>query len=129
MIDYIENDNSRKSQACIPPPCLFSKIASKEKTDFEIMVEGRPLHVDQIKISPEALHKNINPSLLVEDDQPSDLKGDGCTNLFTEECNHPVTISISESNIIAIQNPKDENKVGCKHVESDHLALCFPSFE
>ena len=52
VIDYIENDNYGKYQFCGPPTCLFSEIASKEKTDFEIMVEGRTLHVDQIQISP-----------------------------------------------------------------------------
>ena len=31
VIDYIENDNSRKYQACSPSTCLFSKIASKEE--------------------------------------------------------------------------------------------------
>ena len=50
-IDYIENDNSRKYQACSPPTCLFFEIASKEKSDFEIMVEGKSPHADQIKIS------------------------------------------------------------------------------
>ena len=49
MINYIENDNYGNLQACSPPTCSFSEIASKEKSDFEIMVEGRPLHVDQIQ--------------------------------------------------------------------------------
>ena len=93
------------------------------------MVEGRPLHVDQIQISSEDLHEYTKPSFLVEDDQPSDLKGDGCTNLFSEECNQPVRISVSEENIIATQDQKDENKVDSKHVESDCLPLCFSSFE
>ena len=57
------------------------------------------------------------------------MKGDGCTNLFSEECNQHVTISVSEENIIAIQDQKDENKVDSKHVESDCLPLCFSSFE
>ena len=35
-------------------------------------------------------------SFLEEDDQPSDLKGDGCTDLFSEECNQPIIISVSE---------------------------------
>ena len=43
-------------------------------------------------------------SLLEEDDQPSDLKGDGCIDLFSEECNQPATISVSEENFIAIQD-------------------------
>ena len=51
------------------------------------MVEGIPLLVDQIQISPEDLHQHIKTPLLIEDDQPSDLKGDGCTNFFSEECN------------------------------------------
>ena len=93
------------------------------------MIEGRLLHVDQIQISPEYLHDYIKPTLLVEDDQPSDLKGDGCTDLFSEECNQPATISISEEYIIAIQDQKYENKVKTKYVESDGLPLYFPSFE
>ena len=48
------------------------------------MVEGRLLHVDQIQISPKYLHEYINPSLLEEDDLPSDLKEDGCTDLFSK---------------------------------------------
>ena len=48
------------------------------------MVEGILLHVDQIQISPKDLHKYIKLSLLEEDDQHSDLKGDGCTDLFSE---------------------------------------------
>ena len=47
---------------------IFSENASKEKLDFEIMVEGRLLHVDQIQISPKDLHKYIKLSLLEEDD-------------------------------------------------------------
>ena len=93
------------------------------------MVEGRPLHVNQIQISTKELHEYIKPSLLVEDDQPSDLKGNGCTDLFSEECNQPVTISVSEENFIAIQDQKDENIVETEHVEDDSLSLCFPSFE
>ena len=96
VIDYIENDNSGKSQSCSPSTCSFSEIASKEKSDFEIMVEGRPLHVDQIQILPEDLHEYINSSFLVEDDQPSDLKRDGCIDLFSYEYSQPVTISVSE---------------------------------
>ena len=87
MIDYTEDDNSRKSQSCSPSTCSFSENASKEKSDFEIVVEERPLHVDQIQISPKDLHEYIKPSLLVEYDQPSDLKGNGCSNLFSEYCN------------------------------------------
>ena len=60
------------------------------------MVEGIPLHVHQIQISPKYLHEYIKLSLLEEDDQPSDLKGDGCIDLFSKECNQPVTISVSE---------------------------------
>ena len=93
------------------------------------MIEGRPLHVDQIQISPKGLHEYINLSSLEEDDQPSDFKGDGCTNLFSEECNQPATISVSEENLIAIQDQKFENRVETEHVESDCLSLCFPSFE
>ena len=93
------------------------------------MVEGRPLHVDQIQISPKDLQDYMKLSLLEEDDQPSDLKGDGCTDLFSEECNQPITIYVSEENIIAIQDQKYENKVETKHVESDCFLLCFPSFE
>ena len=52
MTDYIENANSGKSRSCSPSTCLFYEIASKEKSDFEIMVEVRPLRVDQIQISP-----------------------------------------------------------------------------
>ena len=64
MIDYTEDDNSRKSQSCSPSTCSFSENASKEKSDFEIVVEGRPLHVDQIHISPKDLHDYMNISLL-----------------------------------------------------------------
>ena len=96
VIDYIEDDNSRKSQSYSPSTCSFSENASKEKWDFEIVVEGRPLHLDQIQISPKDLHEYINPYFLVEDDQPSDLKGDGCTDFFSKEFNQPVTISVSE---------------------------------
>ena len=67
--------------------------------------------------------------MLVEDDHPSDLKGDGCTNLFSKKWNQPVTISVSEENLIAIQYQKDENKVDGKHVKSDCLPLCFYSFK
>ena len=93
------------------------------------MVEERPLHVDQIQISPKDLHEYIKPSLLVEDDQPSDLKENGCNDLLYEECSQPVTISVSEENIIAIQDQKDGNRVESKHLESGCLHLCFPSFE
>ena len=57
--------------------------------------------------------------MLEEDNHPSDLKEDGCTDLFSEECNHPVTISVSEENFIAIQDQKYENIVETRHVE-DH---------
>ena len=50
VIDYTEDDNSGKYQSCSPSTCSFSKNTSKEKLDFEIMVEGRLLHVDQIQI-------------------------------------------------------------------------------
>ena len=50
VIDYTEDDNSGKYQSCSPSTCSFSENASKEKLDFEIMVEGRLLHVDQIQI-------------------------------------------------------------------------------
>ena len=119
VIDYIEDDDSDKSQSCSPSTCSFSENASKEKSDFEIVVEGRPQHVDQIQISRKYLHEYIKLSLLEEDDHPSDLKGDGCTALFSEECNQPVTISVSEENFIAIQDQKYENIVETKHVE-DH---------
>ena len=81
------------------------------------MVEGIPLHVDQIQISPEDLHEYIKPSLLVEDDEPNDLKGYGCTDLFFEECNQPITFSISEENLIAIQDQKYEDIAKNRHVE------------
>ena len=54
------------------------------------------LFVFQIQISPKDLHDYMKLSLLEEDDEPSDLKGDGCTDLFFEECNHPITIYVSE---------------------------------
>ena len=82
MIDYTEDDNSGKSQSCSPSTCSFAEIASKNKSDFWIVVEGRPMHVDQIQISPKDLHDYMKLSLLEEDDKPSDLKGDGCTDLF-----------------------------------------------
>ena len=87
------------------------------------------MHVDQIHITPKDLHEYIKLSLLEEDDQPSDLKGDGCTDLFSEECNQPATIYVSEENFMEIQHQKYENKVETGHVESDCLPLCFPSFE
>ena len=87
VIDYIEDDDSRKSQSCSPSTCLFSENASKEKSDFEFLVEGRLLHVDQIHITPKDLHEYIKLSFLEGDDQPSDLEGDGYTDLFSEECN------------------------------------------
>ena len=74
------------------------------------MVEGRPLHVDQIHMSPKDLHDYMNISLLEEDDQP-------------------VTIYVSEENFIAIQDQTYENLVETEHVESDCLPLCFPTFE
>ena len=83
------------------------------------MVEGRLLHVDQIQISPKDLHEYIKLSLLEEDDHPSDLKGDWCTDLFSKECNQPVTISVSEEILIAIQDQKYENIVETRQVE-DH---------
>ena len=128
-IDYKEDGNSGKSQSCCPSTCSFSENASKGKSDFEIVVEGIPLHVDQIHISPKDLHDYMKISLLEEDDQPSDLKGDGCTDLFSEECNHPVTIFVSEENFIAIQYQKYENIVETRHVKDGCLPLCFPSFE
>ena len=93
------------------------------------MVEGRPLHVDQIQISPKDLHDYMKISLLEEDDKPSDLKGDGCTDLFSKECNQTIAISISEENFMEIQDQKYENRVETGHVESDCLPLCFHSFE
>ena len=68
VIDYTEDDNSGKYKSCSPSTYSFSENASKEKSDFEIVVEGRPLHVDQIQISPKDLHEYINLSLLEEDD-------------------------------------------------------------
>ena len=85
MIDYTEDDNSGKYQSCSPSTCSFSENASKEKSDFEIVVEGIPLHVDQIHISPKDLHDYMKLSLLEEDYHPSDLKGDGCSDLISEE--------------------------------------------
>ena len=67
--------------------------------------------------------------MIKEDDQPSDLKGDGCTDFFSEECNQPVAISVSDENFIAIQDQKYENIVEAEHVEDDCFPLCFPSFE
>ena len=87
------------------------------------------MHVVQIQILPKDLNYYMKLSFLEEDDQPSDLKGDGCTDLFSEECNQPVTISVSEENSIAIQDQKYENIVETRHVEDDCLPLCFPSFE
>ena len=63
VINYLENDNSRKSQFFGPPTCLFSKIASKEKSDFEKRVEGIPLHDDQSQISLVDLYEHIKPPL------------------------------------------------------------------
>ena len=34
VIDYIEDDNSRKSQSCSPSTCSFAEIASNKKSDF-----------------------------------------------------------------------------------------------
>ena len=51
------------------------------------------------------------------------------TDLFSEECNQPVPISVSEENFIAIQDQKYENRVETEHFESDCLLLCFPLFE
>ena len=81
------------------------------------MVEGIPMHVDHIQISPKDLHDYMKLSLLEEDDQPRDLKGDGCTDLFSEECNQPITISVSEENLIAIQDQKNENIAETRNVE------------
>ena len=41
------------------------------------------------------------------------------TSSFYEECNQPVTISVSEENFIAIQDQKYENIVETRQVE-DH---------
>ena len=49
--------------------------------------------------------------------------------MFAKEWNQPITIYVSEENLIAIQDQKYENKVDSKHVESDFLPLCFYSFE
>ena len=68
VIDYTEDDDSRKYQSCSPSTCSFSENESKEKSYFEIVVEGRPLHIDQIHISPKYLHDYMNISLLEEDD-------------------------------------------------------------
>ena len=89
------------------------------------MVEGRPLHVDQIQTSPEYLHEYINSSFLVEDDHPNDLKGDGCIDFFSKECNHPFRIYVSEENLVAIQYQRDENEVDSKHVESEGFLCVF----
>ena len=106
MIDYTKDDNFGKSQSCSPSTCSFSENASEEKSDFEIVVEGRPLHVDQIHISPKDLHDYMNISLLEEDDQP-------------------ITIFVSEENFIAIQDKKYENLVETEHVESDCFRCVF----
>ena len=58
VIDYIENDNYGKYQLCGPPTCLLSRISSKGKPYFEIMVEGRPMHVDQIQFHLK-IYRNI----------------------------------------------------------------------
>ena len=81
------------------------------------MVEGGLPHVDQNHITPKDLHEYIKLSLLEGDDQPSDLEGDEYTDLFSKECNQPVTISISEENLIAIQDQKYEDIVKTRHVE------------
>ena len=39
VIDYIEDDNSGKSQSCSPSTCSFFENESKYKSDFEIVVE------------------------------------------------------------------------------------------
>ena len=113
----MEDDNSRKYQSCSPCTCSFSKNASKEKSDFEIVVEGGLPHVDQIHITPKYLHEYIKLYLLEGDEQPSDLEGEGYTNLFFEECNQPITISVSEENLIAIQDQKYEDIAKTRHVE------------
>ena len=94
MIDYTEDDNSGKYQSCSPSTCSFYENPSREQSYFEIVVEEIPLHVDQIHISPNYLHDFMKISLLEEDDQPSDLKGDGCTDLFSEECNQTVMLDV-----------------------------------
>ena len=68
VIDYIEDDKSGKYQSRSPSTCSFFENASKEKSDFEIVVEGITLHVDQIHITPKYLHEYIKISLLEEDD-------------------------------------------------------------
>ena len=68
MIDYTKDDNFGKYQYCSPSTCSCSENASKKKSDFEIVFEGRPLHVDQIQISPKDLHDYIKLSFLEEDD-------------------------------------------------------------
>ena len=95
------------------------------------MVEGRPLHVDQIHITPKDLHDYIKLSLLEGDDQPSDLEGDGCTDLFSEEWNQPVTISVSEENLIAIQDQKYEDIAKTRHAEemNDVSAETYKEYE
>ena len=64
VIDYTEDDNSGKYRSCSPCTCSFSENESKEKSDFEIVLEGRPLHVGQIQTSPKDLHEYIKLSLL-----------------------------------------------------------------
>ena len=81
------------------------------------MVKGGLPHVDQIHITPKDLHEYLKLSLLEGDDQPSDLEGDGYTNLFSEECNQPITIYVSEENLIAIQDQKYEDIAKTRHVE------------
>ena len=58
VIDYTEDDNSGKSQSCSPSTCSFSENASKEKSDFEIVVEGGLPHLDQIHLHPK-IYMNI----------------------------------------------------------------------
>ena len=67
--------------------------------------------------------------MLEDDGQPSDLKGDGCSDLFSEECNQSVTISVSEEIFMEIKDQKYEKRVETGHVESDCFPLCFPSFQ
>ena len=64
----MENSISGKFQSYNLSACSFSKIARKEESDFELMVEEGPLCVFQTQVPPEYLHGHTNPSLLVEDE-------------------------------------------------------------
>ena len=67
--DYIKNSDYGNFQSYSLSTCLFFEVASKEESDFELMVEEKPLGVDHIQNFPENLHEHTKPYLLAKEEE------------------------------------------------------------